>query len=57
MTISEKCKKWLSKPEYNPDTNRKIKTSGKIYKQLEKDCLPIKLSPISERLSKLKQIL
>ena len=56
----ENCKKWVKNPNVNPRTNRKIKTTGNVYKKLKEECkefIPETLSPISYKLSILKDIL
>lgn len=32
------CDEWYDKPNINPRTNRKITTSGSVYKALQKEC-------------------
>jgi hypothetical protein len=48
--VSSKCAKWKANPEVNPDTGKKITTSGKIYKNLLKECKtesPARINPRS----------
>ena len=39
LTKKEICEKWLLNKNINPETSRKIKETGNVYKQLEKKCL------------------
>ena len=45
------CSKWLKNKNINPRTNRKITTTGLVYKKLEKECLPPKPKSPSKRKS------
>ena len=38
LTKNEKCNKWLANKNINPETSRKIKETGAIYKKLLKEC-------------------
>ena len=39
LTDKEICDKWLINKNINPETSRKIKETGLVYKKLEKKCL------------------
>ena len=39
LTDKEICDKWLVNKNINPETSKKIKETGEIYKKLEKKCL------------------
>ena len=46
LTKKELCDKWLINKNINPETSRKIKENGEVYKKLEKLCsLNQKLKP------------
>ncbi|GHV49500.1 hypothetical protein AGMMS49579_01380 [Spirochaetia bacterium] len=38
VSTVDECEEWLKNPEINPETNRKIKVGGAVYKRLEKEC-------------------
>ena len=38
LTQKDLCDKWLANKTINPETSRKIKENGDVYKKLEKKC-------------------
>ena len=46
LTKKELCDKWLKNKTINPETSRKIKENGAVYKELEKKC---SLNPLNQK--------
>ena len=48
LTQSEICKKWIKNKNINPRTLRAITKTGKLYKELEKNCSSNKKGKLTE---------